>query len=251
MVQLKDGTEASDPRLDRIVEFDEASRNYPITARLGAAPPKERIWRLDRAKMGDQGREGACVEFGITHELAAAPVYVPGYQLVQLRSGHLIYWPAQRDDQWPGGEYPGASPQYGGTSLLAGLKRGRALGYFDSFHWSFGMDEAVEGVLTVGPAVIAVTWLSSMFDPDENGLVRCSGNAEGGHCIAWIGVVKRQRFGTDRVAVLAQSWGLDYGDRGRIYIRLPELQERLEDDGECAFMSGRKIPKTLPSSWDE
>lgn len=241
---MRDGSTAWDPRLGRLIDFDERSRKFPVTLRQAAAkmPLSDRVWRLATAKLGDQGHEGACVEFGISHDLAATPVQVSLAQLRTIRSEHRIYWQAQREDEWEGGSYPGAVPQYEGTSVLAGMKVATELGFYDGYEWGFTDDERVAAVVHKGPAVSGCWYTDEMFQPRPSGLVHTGGNDAGGHCMAWIGV----RFGHKLVgeprmdiAVLAQSWGLDFGANGRIYVKLEDWLALLKRDGETAFPVGR------------
>jgi hypothetical protein len=257
MTQLRDGSTTRDPRLDRLVEMDERSRAH----RIGAVTPavvarKSKVWRLERRLMGDQGQEGACTEFGLTHVLATMPVAQALAVLQLIRREHRIYWPAQGQrrpwlppdwagDPWPGGSYPGASPRYEGTSELSAIKAAQALGLFESYSWALNFDEALDGVLHVGAANLALNWTHGMMEATPEGLIRDSGPVVGGHDLAWIGVEFGKRIDGRKldVAVLAQSWGLDYGDRGRVYIALDDLERRLDDDGTCAFLLGeRRLP---------
>lgn len=266
-IQLKGGAVTLDQRLDRVQEFDEQSRDYPI----GAIAPyeiKSKLWRLPRSYYGDQGQEGACVEFGISHELGAQPVVIPRAWLRIIRSEHRIYWPAQgqqvpwvpegwRGDPWPGGSYPGATPFYEGTSVLTGIKVARLMGFFDSYRWAFSIEEALRGVSSEGPAVTGMNWTRGWSRPDPQGLVHDDGDVIGGHCTALIGVLFGRRFKIGQrlgllpvytkldVGVIAQSWGLDHGDRGRIYVLLDDLEARLKDDGEVCFPIGRRKPASI------
>lgn len=249
---LKDGSGTGDRRLDRIPELDPRSRGFGVTRRREAAGPvRSRTWRLDRRLMGDQGQEGACVEFGLSHVLAASPVSQPLGVLRAIRDGHLIYWPAQAGDPWPGGSYPGASPVYEGTSELTGLKVAQRLGFITGYSWAFGIDEAVAGVVNVGPANLALGWTEGMMDARPGGLIRDEGDVVGGHDVAMIGVRLGARLDGERhdVAVIAQSWGLGYGDRGRVYLPLSDLERRLADDGTCAFVDGERRVAAVPADW--
>lgn len=248
---LRDGSVAWDGRLDRLISFDPKSRNFPVTfAKPAAAMPlSDRLWRLSAAKMGDQGHEGACVEFGISHELAARPVEVTLAQLRRIRDNHLIYWQAQREDEWPGGSYPGGVPAYEGTSVLAGMKVTAALGFYDEFRWAFTDDERVAAVVHEGPLVCGCWYTDEMFSPRPSGLVHTGGNDAGGHCMAWIGVQFGHKLpGEPRMdlAVLAQSWGLTFGDHGRIYVKLTDWLALLKRDGETAMGVGRHAKGNLP-----
>lgn len=63
----------------------------------------------------NQGVEGRCVEFGKLRMMS----------LLNRRrydiTSHWHYWTDQMADEWGGGSYPGAVPQYEGTSGRAGL----------------------------------------------------------------------------------------------------------------------------------
>jgi hypothetical protein len=89
---LRDRTTTQDSRLDRIVEFDERSRDFPIAA-VVPEDVEEKLWRCI-LKL-DQGEEGACVEFGIAHDLSSKPVTIPAALVRKIIGGHHIYWLAQ------------------------------------------------------------------------------------------------------------------------------------------------------------
>jgi hypothetical protein len=61
-----------------------------------------------------------------------------------------IYWQAQRNDQWRGGEYPGAHPKYSGTSVLEVMKVLRERGHLDAFYWAFGLEDLVRAISWIG-----------------------------------------------------------------------------------------------------
>lgn len=262
MPRLRDESTTADPRLDRLVQLDERSRGYAL--RAADRPSRDKVWRLDRSRMGDQGNEGACVEYGLSHVIACLPISVPQPLLARIRLEHLIYWTAQgmtrpwtpagwTGDPWAGGSYPGANPNYEGTSELAGIKVLQLLGFVTGYHWAFNIDDAVGGVMWEGPANLGLNWTRGMSRPRWDGLAEDDGEVIGGHDVAWIGVQWGWRAPSDGrdgpkrdVAVIAQSWGLDQGDRGRIYVPLIDVERRLADDGTCAFLRGEKTVTSLP-----
>ncbi len=63
----------------------------------------------------DQGVEGRCVEFACLRMLSLA-----NRRRYDITS-RWHYWQMQYRDEWRGGSYPGASPEYEGTSVRAGL----------------------------------------------------------------------------------------------------------------------------------
>lgn len=234
--RLMDGTRTEDRRLDRLVAFDERSRQFPVRALVGKKQPRSRTWRLDIRL--DQGNEGACVGFGITHELAATPAPVPG--MTDTYAREKIYWEAQKIDGQPGGAYPGAVPFYEGTSVLAGLKTAQKIGWMDSYRWAFGIDDLILGVGYNGPAVLGIPWYEGMRTPGSNGVIRATGKFAGGHCILARGVDILKGFFR-----LSNSWGRTWGIDGECFVSFSDMDRLLHDDGEAAFFDSRHVsPKT-------
>lgn len=187
--------------LGRRPEFDERSRNFPITAHplVAGVGPRSFTWALNTVL--DQGSVGSCVGHAWAHELAAKPVVVQG---VGSATALAIYHRAQQLDEWPG-EYPA----YEGTSVLAGAKATAEMGRLVEYRWAFGVDELARGVSRAGPAVIGVSWHRDMFDPGADGYVRPTGDVVGGHAILVRGYsVSKRRF------LLHNSWGTRFGGKG-------------------------------------
>lgn len=220
-------------QLGRIVNFDEKSRDYPITAALPRkASLKTKTWLCSQVL--DQGREGACVGFGCAHELIAEPVPVRG---VTNKLARELYYAAQRTDQWPGGEYPGATPRYSGSSVLAGAKVLQEQGYITEYRWGFGLEDLQMAVSNIGPAVIGVHWYSNMFRPDANGFIHVTGTVKGGHCILVRGIdVEKQAF------LLHNSWGPTWGRNGTCWISFSDMGKLLAEEGEVMIPMRRQNP---------
>jgi hypothetical protein len=230
MYTLKDGSTTSDLRLDRIMFFDERSRNYPVRTMVAIKKPRSYTWRCNAWL--DQGQEGACVGFGITHELVARPAEVGG--LTDAFARREIYWEAQKIDEWPGGAYPGAQPRYEGTSVLSGVKIAHKKGFFDSYYWGFSLNDLVLGVGYRGPAVLGLPWLADMFDTDAKGYIHATGEVMGGHCILCRGVNIREKC-----FLLRNSWGKDWGLKGDCKVSFDDMQKLLSDGGESVFFENR------------
>ncbi len=221
---LRNGTSTNDTRLTRIQQFDEKSRSYPITATLpGDVKPRSYTWSCSQHL--DQGAEGACTAFGWSHELIAKPSVVKG---IDAKFAQKLYWEAQKIDEWPGGSYPGAYPQYEGSSVLAAAKVVKQLGYIKEYRWAFGLEDLILSVGHKGPAVLGLDWYSDMFDVDENGFIAATGEISGGHCILCKGVnIKGEYF------VLHNSWGPTWGVGGDAKITFGEMQYLLQSGGEA------------------
>jgi hypothetical protein len=137
-------------------------------------------------------------------------------------------------DPWPGGSYPGASPFYEGTSVLAGVKIAHAQGWFDEYRWAFSLDELIMGVGHNGPAVLGVAWYEGMYFPDADGFVHIKGNRVGGHCILCNAVNVKHKYFT-----LTNSWGAGWGMVGTCFISFDDMERLLAERGEAVFFIHR------------
>lgn len=221
--QLKGGHTTRDRRLDRVPSFDERSRRFPIRALIGDVPLKPKKWTcLQRL---DQGREGACVGFGWSHELAADPVRVRVTDTTAL----AVYHRAQQLDEWPG-------EAYDGTSVLAGAKAVQEQGHLLEYRWGFGVDDVLAALSAHGPVVIGVNWHRGMMDTDADGYITPAGQVVGGHCTLLRGLMRERRRW---VTVGRNSWGRDWGVGGDFKLAADDLGMLLEDSGEACVPVGR------------
>jgi hypothetical protein len=242
--QLRKGV-TKNLKLNRLKQFDERSRNFAYTTPTG--PAEQRALRSYTWRCGswfDQGLDGACVAFAIGHELAARPSEVR----VGLNAKFLkekIYWEAQKIDPWKGGSYPGASPRYEGTSVLAGIKVAHKLGYFEEYRWAFAPYSAMYGIGHHGPAIIGINWYEGMLDTDSKGYIHPTGPLLGGHAILVRGI-----HVPTRTVLLRNSWGYGWGVKGDCKLSFEDFSRLLGEDGECAFFVKRKTtPKPKPQSF--
>jgi hypothetical protein len=239
-ITLAGGFCSLDRRLDRVPEFDERSREFPMREILDApgafaggvtltsAPkqykPRSYTWAVEASF--DQGSEGSCVGYGWGHELVARPVVVPG---VDREFCRWIYRTAKKYDAWAGENYEG-------TSVLAGAKviqsrppkmpEGRGL--MSEYRWIFGdMDELVRTLGYFGPVVTGTWWTQGMFEPDQDNVIHPTGAKAGGHCYLLTGVnLRTQRFR------LLNSWGTSWGDGGSAWIGIKDFRQLVLDEGE-------------------
>ena len=206
-----------DPRLDRLPEFDERSRNYPVRALISA--PRQRSYTWSCNTFLDQGREGACVGFAIAHEFAARPVSVP----VTNIDARDLYHRARELDQWPGEDYEG-------TSVLGGMRAALETQYITEYRWAFGIDDLIWAIGHKGPAILGINWHEGMIEPDRRGWIRPTGAVVGGHAILARGVNLARNY-----IYLHNSWGSDWGSKGMCRIAIDDLGELLDNDGEAAI----------------
>jgi hypothetical protein len=232
MPKLRDGSKVRDARLTRIAQFDEKSRKFPIRKLLKGKEPRSRLWGCDLVL--DQGEEGACVGAACTHELIAKPKPVRGLNMRFARE--QVYWEAQKLDEWDGGSYPGAKPQYEGTSVLCGVKVLQKLGYIEEYRWSFSLDDLALAVGHVGPAILGLVWYDGMFEPHSCGYLHATGKASGGHAILCRGVNVKERY-----FVLHNSWGSKWGNGGTAKVSFADMAKLLKEEGEAVVPLVRRL----------
>jgi hypothetical protein len=225
MVKLRDGSEVRDRRLARLRMFDPRSRDHSIAEVVGRKTPRNWTWHC--AKHLDQGEEGACVGFAITHALNTQ---CPSLNLTGTFAVKHVYWEAQRADPWPGGSYPEADPKYEGTSVLHAVKALRKSGYLDSYRWAFGLEDLILAVSWAGPVVLGLNWYEGMVDPCQCGHLHPTGECIGGHAVMCKGLdVERGRF------LIHNSWGRSWGLEGDGWISFSDMKWLLAREGEAVI----------------
>jgi hypothetical protein len=203
----------------RLVQFDEASRNYPIRALIASkAERKSCIWPCNIIL--DQGSEGACTGFSVSHEAAAEPVEVKG---ITNEVALEIYHRARQLDEWPGEDYEG-------SSVLAAMKAGVERGWYKEYRWAFGEEDLALAIGYKGPAVLGINWYEGMSNPDKDGLIKVSGFLQGGHAILCNGYdVKTNLYR------LHNSWGEGFGVKGECFISSKDISRLLKKKGEACI----------------
>lgn len=235
------------PVLDRLVQFDEESRNYRAVEGIEDKPFRSYTWSCD--VYNDQGREGACVGYAWGHELSARPVV----HRVGADFATAIYHRARQIDPWPGEDYEG-------TSVLAGIKavmevlNERDLPLYGGYRWAFGIQDVVRTIGYKGPVVLGINWHYSMYFPDKNHFIAPTGNPIGGHAILANGVKVVEKVPDDSYGIkswdnvdldksyvrLHNSWGTDYGKGGDAFITLRNLDALLKANGEACIPTLRR-----------
>jgi hypothetical protein len=222
-MKLRGGRETLDPRLDRVPQFDVRSREFPIRPMVEDKPLRSYTWRCE-ARL-DQGQEGACVGFAWSHDLAARPAVVP---VTEEFAREKIYREAQRIDEWAGESYEG-------TSVLAGAKIVKALGFIKEYRWAFGLQDVLLTLGYAGPVVVGVPWFEKMMETDEQGFIRAEGQLMGHHAI----LIKQVSFMRNAVKP-HNSWGAGWGVGGDCWLSISDLDKLLKQEGEACVPLGRR-----------
>lgn len=215
---------------------DPRSRDFPVTAALEAVAPRRQVWLHGRPL--NQQAEGACTGFGAAGRIAAAPQSAKG---VKDAHGFAWYDLNKRTDEWPGEDYDG-------SSVLATMKTGRALGWWTGYRWCFGMTQVRDAVLQLGPVIIGVPWRAGMYEA-PGGVLEVTGDVVGGHCLAIIGYdPAAPELGGAEGYLLLNSWGPEWGEDGAAWITATDLAGLLSkaNQGEAAVPVGAKTGR-LPA----
>lgn len=205
-------------------KFDVRSRQFPIRTLLSDLKPRSYTWSCE-PKL-NQGNEGACVGFGMAHELAARPAPVTG---ITNKSALNIYGKAKEIDEWEGEDYEG-------TSVHAGAKVVKNLGLITEYRWAFNVQDVLLTLGYRGPVVVGINWYEGMEEPNANGLILAKGELLGGHCVCLRGI--NVKTGLVRVR---NSWGEEWGDKGDAFLPFGDLERLLKEDGEACVPIGRRL----------
>lgn len=226
--------------LDRRIEFDTKSRAFNVSNVLPTREFRNYTWPC--YDFLDQGTEGACVGFSLAHELSAIPLRVAS---ASAELALQIYRRARMLDIWPGEDYDG-------TSVLAGFKAVQELRGVEGapligeYRWSFGLEDGVRAIGSLGPAILGINWYSDMFDTNYKGYVVKGGYVAGGHAIMARGVSckfihkgnKTEWDNVDKYAsyvTLHNSWGKSWGRYGLAKISFLDLEALLYEQGEMCI----------------
>lgn len=211
---------------------DPQSLGYGVR-RLVEAAPTQPLWWTGGLTL-DQGEEGSCAGHAVTAEFLASPVRG---RVANAAKGHelavAVYNRARRIDGIPdsAGE---------GTSVNAVMKVGRERGWWDSYHWAFGVED-VKRALLLGPVVIGVNWYEALYETrGKYAEMVVDGQLVGGHALLVTGW--SPSYGSlGETFRIRNSWGLSYGKNGTGYLRRSSFERLLAEQGEAAVPTDRHL----------
>jgi hypothetical protein len=220
--------------LGRLAASDARDAAFPLRTLLPPAPPAVKSRFFHTGPVLDQGQSPECVAYAWKQWLDSSPITA---KPAQPPTPEWIYHAAQAVDEWAGTPHDGTSVR-AGAKVIEGLKR------LGAYHWSTSADDARLYLLTMGTLVIGINWYEAMFDPEADGTLQVSGSLAGGHALLLNG------FSDSRQAFRGiNSWGPDWGQNGRFWLRKADLARLLSEDGEaCAGVEIKVLPGQTQAS---
>jgi hypothetical protein len=195
----------------------------------------------------NQGNTGTCVGHGWKHFLISAPIIQSDVNAAPRAFD--IYDYAIAHDEWTDNDND-TDRQYG-TSVRAGAKALQAWGYLATYRWATSVDEMAnwlagldaEGRFVGGPVVIGINFYESMFDLDAEGFMRITEGSPlaGGHCMCLLGWNEKRGF-----VYGINSWGIDWGRRGRFTMAAETLARLISEGGEVCTSAEVRLPRSGP-----
>lgn len=237
----------------RLPAPDERDKQFPMRALLdplratafprGIPPGTRHYWS---GPILDQGSTGTCVAHGWTAKINAAPIM----QRLPMSTFDL-YRRIVKVDEWPENDNEANLPDgqlQSGTSVRAGAKILTELGMAKSYVWAQSAEDVRAWILGgFGGVVIGIWWKEDMMETDADGFIHYTGAKSGGHCVylnGWNDSAEKAD-GTVIAAARGQnSWGRNWGQNGRFWLPMTDLDAAIKEDGEaCALTETKLMPR--------
>jgi hypothetical protein len=167
----------------------------------------------------NQGTSSQCVGYSWAQFMQTQPW---SYEDKPKITPEEIYKKSQQVDEWPGAE-----PDYYGTSVRAAAKVLKELDLISSYVWGYSVEDAAKFISENGPIVVGSKWYYGMSNPDQNGFSRPISTYEGGH--AWL------IYGVDcqwETFFCVNSWGPSHGKNGRFFIKFSDMEKLINQGAQ-------------------
>jgi hypothetical protein len=177
----------------------------------------------------DQGDTPMCVGFSWRQFLSSAPLMT-----TDGPTAPAIYHEAQLNDEWDGENYEGSSVRGGAKALTSD-------GRLKSYVWAANAADVRDFLITTGTVVMGTNWYRGMFTP-KDGVLHVSGAVDGGHAYLLCGYdAPTNRF------QMINSWGAEWGQKGKAWIRFTDLDKLIRADGEACAAVEQTVAPVAPT----
>lgn len=211
-------------RLGRNINHDSRSRLYSFNT-FGLALINTR--HLRQIPVFDQGNLGSCTGNAGIGCLGTGVFFGSRgahYSLTE-DGATALYSDATKADSYSG-DYP---PTDTGSDGLTVAKVLTAAGEICGYQHTFNLEDALKA-LTVTPFITGVNWYEGMFNPASDGQVKLNGAVAGGHEF----VADQLDVDNERIW-FTNSWGADWGVKGRFYMTWSDYGMLLEQQGDVTI----------------
>lgn len=244
---------ANDRRLGRHVNHDPRSRRFPM--RVGTVELRS-VRHRRQVPIWDQGDLGSCTGNAALGCLGTDPFFGTVSDVERAALGGWteqgavsLYAAATTWDGFPG-TYPPEDTGSDGLSVAKALHNAHMIA---GYRHAFTLPDLLGGLMET-PCIVGTEWLSGMWNPDADGVIRPAGSLEGGHeyvCDEFVraGDVFGSSRGVATVDMLGftNSWSMSWADSGRHYMRADEFGWLLDRQGDATFF----VPATEPAPTPE
>ena len=218
-------------KFGRIEIYDKRDENYPAGPFLNALPNlalSNRYWYCN-GWSGDQGTSNYCTAYSWLAYLHDGPVVQEAFAQKPMYNPRDLYLKFQENDGI-------TKPSYEGSTVRAGAKVLKKLGFLKEYRWTRNIDEITKALLVFGPVVVGSQWYSGMMKTDSYGKVKVDGRVIGGHAYVLNGVdiVKN----TYRIK---NSWGSRWGIQNHGFIDIDEFKKLIQQGGDICIPLESKL----------
>lgn len=210
----------------RKVEHDPRSRAYGIVVNPNVEI--KTVLYANDAPVLDQGDLGSCTGNAMSQWINTHRTAQKDSSWLTEEDAVAIYSAATVIDEFEG-SYP---PDDTGSSGLAVAKVAKQKNYITSYKHAFGFDAMLQALQTA-PVIVGTVWFSNMNTPDENAVIRASGDELGGHEYLILGCDIDTRLIT-----ILNSWSSSWGSDGRAHISFDDFRKLLEANGDVTVPIG-------------
>lgn len=176
--------------------------------------PTSRKWDFPATSL-DQGETPHCIGFGI----ADFGINLPTFTQYTNEDGHEFYYKCKVVDGDPGNE--------NGSTLRSAAKVLQEIGAINNYAFAQNLSSIKWWLLNRGPLIAGTIWTEYMMEPNEDLVLDTGGYILGGH--AYI----LNEWTEDGLIGIQNSWGKEWGDNGKAYIRADDFAELFVNYGEA------------------
>ena len=201
-------------------QSDNRNLDYPVSNILQTAPKKLVSKKWECPVRLNQGREGACVGFGLTHMLASQP---NPHSFYTNQCAFNLYHQIKLNDRLAG-------ENYDGTWIEDGLRLLKKQQKIKSYHWAMKLDDSINAISNLGPLVCKIPTYEGFYRPLGSGQMKHTGKMVGWHCI----LADEVDVENERVWFL-NSWGKLWGKSGRAWMSFDDVKYLLNQGMQMSY----------------